>query len=68
MLGPGCFGETFSRVFEPDEFTVSGLSVGPRSDEVLSAVTVHIDPVAHVVKVSRLLGADLESASSQGNV
>jgi hypothetical protein len=47
---------------------VSGLSVGPRSDEVLSAVTVHIDPVAHVVKVSRLLGADLESASSQGNV
>jgi hypothetical protein len=68
MFGPGSIGQTLLGVLEPDELTTLQLGVGASSKEIFSSITVHVNPFTHMVEVTVLLGANLISTSSLGNI
>lgn len=69
MLCPGgARVETSLGVFQPEELTLSGLGIGACSDEILAAITIEIDPEAHVIEIACLLLGNLDSLNSPGQV
>mmetsp|Transcript_44470 Transcript_44470/g.60321 ORF Transcript_44470/g.60321 Transcript_44470/m.60321 type:complete len:258 (-) Transcript_44470:349-1122(-) len=54
-------------VFEPKEFTLTGLGVGTSSQEIFTTITVEINPETHVVIEALLLGESV-SVYSLSNI
>ena len=56
MLSPSFIGiETLLGVLEPEELSLASLGVGAGSDEILAAITVEVNPVAHMIEETLLL-------------
>ena len=68
VFSPSSIGQTLLGVLEPDELTTFQLGVRACSKEIFSAITVHVEPLTHMVEVTALLGTDLESTSGLGNI
>jgi len=63
MLSPVFGLKTTFRVLKPNEFTLTRLGVGTSSDEILAAIFVKINPEAHMVEVTLLLGESVSIES-----
>lgn len=69
VLNPGYSGiETLGGMLEPKEFTLASLGVGASSDKVLTSISVEVDPVAHVIEVTLLVGVNLDGRVHSGEV
>ena len=55
-------------VLEPEELTFASFHVRASSDEILTSISVEIDPVAHMIEVVVLLGSDLFGLNSLGEI
>jgi hypothetical protein len=67
VLGP-VVADAFLGVFEPDELTLFLLVIAARSDEILAAVAIEVDPFTHLVMKALSFNRDLVSAHSLSDV
>jgi len=61
-------GKTTYGVLVPDEEAFVGLHVRSSSDEILATISVHVDPVSHVVEVPVFVAGNGLSLSCLGHV
>jgi len=55
-------------MFVPHQFTATSLSITLSCQEILASISIHVNPVSHVVKVTFSVVSHLDGLYSFGNV